>query len=73
MPKQVNLIVQINIHDNIEEKFFDYNLKFERLEDFIEHLFDEIQTDMDSLEENGYSIDIMGDMATSHLVSFSKN
>ena len=54
-------------------KYFDYKLKYDRLEDFIDDLFDRIETDEESLEENGYSIDIMGDTAASHLITFSKN
>jgi len=71
--KIINLVVQISIDDEIEEKYFDYNLKYERLEDFIQDLFLEIETAEDSFEENGYSIDIRGDMSSSHLVTFSKN
>jgi hypothetical protein len=71
--KIINLIVQISIEDDVEEKCFDYKLKYEGLEDFIEDLFDQIETEPDSLDVNGYSIDIMGDTASSHLVSFSKN
>jgi len=70
--KIVNLIVKISIADDIEEKYFDYKLKYERVEDLIEDLFDKIETDPDSFDANGYSIDIMGDTAASHLVSFSK-
>lgn len=71
--KIINLVVQISIDDDVEEKYFDYKLKYDRLEDFIDDLFDRIETDEESLEENGYSIDIMGDTAASHLITFSKN
>ena len=71
--KIVNLIVEIKIDDNVKDKYFDYDLKFQNIEDFIEEVFQEIETEDNSFQENGYSINIRGDLSSTHLVTFSKN
>ena len=71
--KIVNLIVEIKIDDNIREKYFDFDLKFKTIEDFIEEVFQEIETEDDSLQKKGFSINIKGDLSSTHFVTFSKN
>jgi hypothetical protein len=71
--KIINLIVEIKIDDNVKDKYFDYELKYKSIEDFIEEVFQEIETSDDSYQEKGYSVNIKGDLASTHFVTFSKN
>lgn len=69
------VIVEIKIdEDNIQDLYPDFNYLYDNVDDFLNHVFDSIETDgEDTLKELGYSVKIMQASSFEHLITFSKN
>lgn len=69
------VIVEIIIdEDNIRDLYPDFDFLYKDVDDFLEHIFDSIETDAeDSIKELGYSVKIMESLNFDHLITFSKN
>lgn len=69
------VIVEIKIDtDNITELYPDFSWLYDDTDDFLEHVFQSIETDHEeSLKKLGYSVRIMNTSDFDHLITFSKN
>lgn len=69
------VIVEIIIdEDNIRDLYPDFDYLYDDVDDFLDHIFDSIETDSeDTLKELGYSVKIMDSISLDHLITFSKN
>lgn len=80
--KTINVLVQIKVDEKVlEESNPDFKLLYGGdVEEFVEVLLDSIETECeidgmpyDSLEDLGYSIEIVADAAMLNFITYSKN
>lgn len=69
-----HIIVEINIDEKVAELYPDYNIFFDDITDFTNHIISNIETEEhDTYGDVGYSVRVMEAHDFDHLVTFSKN
>ena len=68
------IVVEIKIDEKVADLYPDYNIFFDDIADFTNHVISNIETEKrDTYEDLGYSIRVMEAHDFDHLVTFSKN